>query len=455
MPDHFYCLCLIPSIISCDLSYHLPIEMSQSLQWENKRHEESLNFTHRRVQSLQEELQDICKEKGASDAKLIELDGLVTQLLTVNQSLVKQLSNDSGINAIKKITTTTTTKKKKIIKKPKAPKVASMDTLSSQLNKHPNNEKMVLMNHANHLKEIESLKNMHKMYSNIARNIKGSSKKDTFATNASDGATHASSAHSSYKKNNTRLSRKKAQMRSDQQQQQQPSYSSSTSVPAMSNIRPSSVYSGSSNTNSHHYSNNSNNYVNSSNSSSSMDVRLPKPSVSFDYDQENSRGLNMSSDRGLDMSSDRDEEYSGSSSSSSSHPNYPQYRSDNNNNYNSTINNNMPRSILSTSKNSNSGYARSSFAHDQAEVKDVISSLEEEFDALNVQYRNLLSNVQAHPTSSSSYLSSSSTGSSIVRDIPSHVNPDTIQAQAEEIVTVIQKLHKKGEQIRSLKNASP
>jgi len=421
--------------------------MSQSLQWENKRHEESLNFTHRRVQSLQEELQDICKEKGVSDAKLIELDGLVTQLLAVNQSLVKQLSNDSGINAIKKITATTTTKtKKKIVKKPKAPKVASIDTLSSQLNKHPNNEKMVLMNHANHLKEIESLKNMHKMYSNIARNIKSSSKKDTVATDASDGATHASSDSSYNKKNNTRLSRKKAQMRSDQQQQQQlqqPSYSSSTSVPAMSNtqIRPSSVYSGSSNTNSHHY---SNNYINSSNSSS-MDVRLPKPSVSFDYDHENSRGLNMSSDRVLDMSSDRDEEYSGSSSSS--HPNYPQYRSDNNNN--------MPRSILSTSKNSNSGHARSSFAHDQAEVKDVISSLEEEFDALNAQYRSLLSNVQAHPTSTSSYLSSSSTGSSIVRDIPSHVNPDTIQAQAEEIVTVIQKLHKKGEQIRSLKNASP
>ena len=423
--------------------------MSQSLQWENKRHEESLNFTHRRVQSLQEELQDICKEKGVSDAKLIELDGLVTQLLAVNQSLVKQLSNDSGINAIKKLTTSTTTKKK-IIKKPKAPKVASIDTLSSQLNKHPNNEKMVLMNHANHLKEIESLKNMHKMYSNIARNIKSSSKKETFATDASDGATHASSDSSYYKKNNTRLSRKKAQMRSDQQQQlqqQQPSYSSSTSVPAMSNtqIRPSSVYSGSSNTNSHHYSNNSNNYISSSNSSS-MDVRLPKPSVSFDYDHENSRGLNMSSDRVLDMSSDRDEEYSGSSSSS--HPNYPQYRSDNNNN--------MPRSILSTSKNCNSGHARSSFAHDQAEVKDVISSLEEEFDALNAQYRSLLSNVQAHPTSTSSYLSSSSsTGSSIVRDIPSHVNPDTIQAQAEEIVTVIQKLHKKGEQIRSLKNASP
>lgn len=449
LPDHFNCFCLIPSIISCNLSYHLTIEMSQSLQWENKRHEESLNFTHRRVQSLQEELQDICKEKGVSDAKLIELDGLVTQLLAVNQSLVKQLSNDSGINAIKKITATTTTKtKKKIVKKPKAPKVASIDTLSSQLNKHPNNEKMVLMNHANHLKEIESLKNMHKMYSNIARNIKSSSKKDTVATDASDGATHTSSDSSYYKKNNTRLSRKKAQMRSDQQQQQQlqqPSYSSSTSVPAMSNtqIRPSSVYSGSSNTNSHHY---SNNYINSSNSSS-MDVRLPKPSVSFDYDHENIRGLNMSSDRVLDMSSDRDEEYSGSSSSSS-HPNYPQYRSDNNNN-------NMPRSILSTSKNSNSGHARSSFAHDQAEVKDVISSLEEEFDALNAQYRSLLSNVQAHPTSTSSYLSSSSTGSNIVRDIPSHVNPDTIQAQAEEIVTVIQKLHKKGEQIRSLKNASP
>jgi len=370
------------------------------------------------VQSLQEELQDLCREKGVADAKLLELDGLVNQLLAVNQSLVKQLSNDSGIKTIKKITT-----KKKIIKKPKAPKVASMDTLSSHFNKHPNNEKMLLMNHANHLKEIESLKNMHNMYSKIARNIKKSSKGDS--TSVSDTAQVSSSSSSSYsapsaKKNNTRLSRKKAQRSEQQQQHHLSSYPPSASIPT-TKIKPPNVF----NTSSHQYSSHSSNYNN--NNSGSMDVRLPKPSVSFDSDYENSK---------LDMSSDRDEDYNNNNSNTSSHMNHPQYRSDNNNS--------MPRSILSTSKN----HTRSSFAHDQAEVKEVISSLEEEFDVLNTQYRNLLSNVQAHP-------STSTTGSSIVRDAPSHISPDTIQAQAEEIVNVIQKLHKKGEQIRSLKNASP
>jgi chromosome segregation ATPase len=59
-----------------------------------------------------------------------------------------------------------------------------------------------------------------------------------------------------------------------------------------------------------------------------------------------------------------------------------------------------------------------------SDLKDVISSLEEEFDALNSQYRKLLSS--------------------------STIDSET--EQADELVNVIQKLHKKGEQLRSLKS---
>ena len=38
--------------------------MTQTLQWENKRHDENINFAHKRLQSLQDELQELSQEKG-------------------------------------------------------------------------------------------------------------------------------------------------------------------------------------------------------------------------------------------------------------------------------------------------------------------------------------------------------------------------------------------------------
>ena len=63
------------------------------------------------------------------------------------------------------------------------------------------------------------------------------------------------------------------------------------------------------------------------------------------------------------------------------------------------------------------------------DLKDVISSLEEEFDVLNKQYHKLLSTVND--------------GSNSVETV-----------QADELVNVIQKLHRKGEQLRHLKSPS-
>jgi hypothetical protein len=73
-------------------------------------------------------------------------------------------------------------------------------------------------------------------------------------------------------------------------------------------------------------------------------------------------------------------------------------------------------------------------------MNKMISLLEEEFNLLNLQYRNLLTNVQA----------SNSNTSIPGNGVPS--NPENIQKQAEEIVGVIQKLHQKGEQLRLLKS---
>ncbi len=76
------------------------------------------------------------------------------------------------------------------------------------------------------------------------------------------------------------------------------------------------------------------------------------------------------------------------------------------------------------SSHSNNMRYNNSSNNNSNDLKDVISSLEEEFDALNSQYRKLLSS--------------------------STIDSET--QQADELVNVIQKLHKKGEQLRSLKS---
>jgi hypothetical protein len=85
----------------------------------------------------------------------------------------------------------------------------------------------------------------------------------------------------------------------------------------------------------------------------------------------------------------------------------------------------LHQSNSSSSSGSNGHYGSSKSNED---LNAVITSLENEFDSLNLQYRQLLSTVQS--------------------DSPS----EAVQTQAEQIVEVIQKLHKKGEQLRALKS---
>jgi hypothetical protein len=105
----------------------------------------------------------------------------------------------------------------------------------------------------------------------------------------------------------------------------------------------------------------------------------------------------------------------------------------------------MP-SYLSHGSSRGTNYNSSSYTSDGSvtsnkELGTVIASLEEEFDGLNRQYRRLLSNVQASNTMPGP-------------DGSEMLTAEHIQAQAEEIVNVIQKLHQKGEQLRLLKSPS-
>jgi hypothetical protein len=81
----------------------------------------------------------------------------------------------------------------------------------------------------------------------------------------------------------------------------------------------------------------------------------------------------------------------------------------------------------------------------KADMQGVISALEEEFEQLNLEYRRLLNTVQTSDTATGG-------GSDLARQ-PFAATQESIEKQAGELVSVIQKLHKKGEQLRTLKSS--
>lgn len=394
-------------------------DFAQSMVWENKRHEEDVAFNQRRIETLEAKLASVSHERGAADVKLQELDELVAQLLSVNESLVSQLSgrplkidmfsnggssssssggdgNSSGVK----------TKTKKV-KKITVPRAASAPTTASKLGKTEKFSKrqgsqLVPIN----MNDVEQLKHMHKMYANMARNIHrpGSSMSATAAsvgtrrkkTTASMGFTSSSSSSSSSSvgkaKNSTRLSRKKA------------------AAAAASDY--------------------------TSSSGANVDVRIPKPAVSFERGGSDAEFDDVSSRGSSSRKNVHSSHYSGTQGAGDSA---------------------VAQSIVDQHR-------------EKAEMHAVISELEEEFDSLNAQYRRLLSSAQGAPSTATSdgyptaatataaggIDTSSTGGGGIARGGGSAAvdySAEGIQAQAEEIVDVIHKLHKKGEQIRTLKNS--
>ena len=83
--------------------------------------------------------------------------------------------------------------------------------------------------------------------------------------------------------------------------------------------------------------------------------------------------------------------------------------------------------------------------NNKADMQGVISALEEEFDQLNLEYRRLLSSVQNSE-------STAGNGTDLAA-MPFPATSESIEKQAGELVNVIQKLHRKGEQLRTLKSS--
>ena len=292
--------------------------------------------------------------------------------------------------------------------------------------------------------EIEQLKAMHKMYANIARSITKSDK--GFKT----------SMKSASKKRSTSASARKSNS------------SPPPSARSASGTRSSSVTTRLS----RHKEKDVRTMRDSQSTASLMDIRIPKVTNSLD----DSSALHIDYDDYLRRENtlrSQPESQLYSSSALAQHNNYHSARN--------TAYENESISAESASHNGNSNlsnYSNNNINHHQNqfdnnnghksgnndELQQVISSLEEEFDALNNQYRRLLSSstngiINSSNTNNNTYNNNDSNNKGAISG--RHVNAgegsgqvtvQQMQSQADEIVSVIQKLHQKGEQLRALKN---
>eukprot|EP00981_Chlorochromonas_danica_P009120 scaffold2505_cov152-Ochromonas_danica.AAC.13 len=335
-------------------------DAADTILWESKKHEEELQTLQSRMRHLQVDLSEASQEKGVLDSKVIELDALVAQLLSLNETLVAQLSGKPMKTSL--LGSKTKTKKKKVLEKP--PRAASVSTAATDAGKttkyasRPSSQLIPVKGD-----EVEALKSMHKAYAGMAKALKRGGSPVRTGRKGKPSSEEGRAV--------TRMSAKKSR--------------SSSSA---------SLY-----------------HEASQPSSSRREIRLPKPNVTFDASD------SEANDHAADSYLSRNHSAMGSlhrslsdSNLGSSHPHI------------SYSSNNISASDSATSKK---------------DMQSVIDSLEEEFDALNRQYRRLLSNVQASNT---------------VGDAGEVLSGDRVQAQAEEIVNVIQKLHQKGEQLRLLKS---
>lgn len=419
---------------------HKERDLAQSIVWETKRHEEEVTTLRRRVESLQDELEEISASKRVTDAKITELDQLVGELLSVNQQLVNQLSGhktSKGASSpakvakkVKKVNKSTTAAKATI-------RAASQTTASFEANKttkYSTRKPSQLI--AVQTEEIEQLKNMHKKYADLAKELKKGGKKTTTkkkaASTKTEGMMRSVNTDADAPKRRTRsaspqvtrLSRKKAELQ-EKYAEDAANYSVNYSM------RSSSPQSFSLNRNG-----------SSGGSRNSMDVHLPQPSSSFveaagaddsellDLDGSGIAGMAFQNDGSL----------------------YGRYYREGNGVASSKESVNIGgRRAAETSNSFDDHHHRSTSASTareareaRGELQSVISSLEEEFDQLNMQYRHLLSNVASKGGDGEKQTA---------EEDATQAEVDFMQSQAEEIVSVIQKLQKKGDQLRTLRNS--
>ena len=73
-------------------------DLASTLAWETKRHDDEMETLTFRLNTLQQDLMTLMKEKSVHDNKMLEMDHLVGQLLNVNETLVSKLTGAKDIN---------------------------------------------------------------------------------------------------------------------------------------------------------------------------------------------------------------------------------------------------------------------------------------------------------------------------------------------------------------------
>lgn len=151
--------------------------------WESKRHEEEMAALREQIRTLDAEYGNSAKERAAKDAKLLELDHLVGQLLSVNETLICQISG-KRISSVKAAAAAPKPLKKK--KKGGAvgpPRAASKVTASSAAKQEAGAARrqataaLQAQTSGSSVAEEHTSKKellgMHEMYVNIANSITG------------------------------------------------------------------------------------------------------------------------------------------------------------------------------------------------------------------------------------------------------------------------------------------
>jgi hypothetical protein len=411
----------VPSVVT---------ELGQSMVWESKRHEDSVSFSQKRIQSLQEELSEICQEKGSADAKLMEMDQLVAQLLSVNESLVGQLTGKPLKHEVRALT-------KKKAKKTTVPRAASLSTASvdagrvTKFSRRNNSHLVPVM-----AEDAEALQSMHNMYKKIAKSLKkNTSPGRTGSAGKRAQTVPGASTLTKATKLNTRLARKKAQLveqfneealnsleRAHQMSATPASYSTSAGElgrpHGSSHAVPASEHRGVSSAST---------FTPRSSGGGSVEVRLPRASY----------------ESGADVSADFDDLYQRNPRLQSSFLNHTSTGHDGAPHVSFTHGAMSP--VPSSAPHNTAHSARASQPSSKSDMQGVISALEDEFEQLNLEYRRLLNSVQAGD-------SAAGHGADLARQATPSTQ-ESVERQASELVNVIQKLHKKGEQLRTLKSS--
>jgi hypothetical protein len=173
-------------------------DLSSAMVWETKRHEDEMVSLKDQIVSLNTEYSTSAKERAEKDAKLIELDHLVGQLLSVNETLICQISG-KRISSVKAAAAPPKPALKASKKRKKGsslvPRAASKGTASSNAKNEAGVARRAAAQATQTLAASRSLVEeqtskkellgMHEMYVNLANSITGKPNKAVSKISAS------------------------------------------------------------------------------------------------------------------------------------------------------------------------------------------------------------------------------------------------------------------------------